>query len=120
MKGAALVLVLALVVAVVVVFPASAAAQVRGVGHAGVGFYGGGRYGGYWGGPWWPFWWPYYAAPIYYGSYFPYYAYPSAPPYVDSDPPASATHCYAPKVDQSGKVLMMPDYSKPVPCSASK
>lgn len=126
MKGTALALFLVLLVVVVLiaVSPTPGLAQVRG------GFYGGGHYGGYWGGryyggfyggPFWsPFWWPYYAAPLYYGAYgpygpYPYYAYSAAPQYV-APPTAPATKCYAPRVDQSGKVVMMPDYSRPVPC----
>ena len=137
MKGAALASFL-IVVMVLAVFSAPAVAQARGFGHGGVGFHGGGhfdgghyggyyggwRYGGFYGGPWWPLWWPYYAAPLYYGyygAYDPYYAYPPDPPPTTAvPPPPPATQCYAPRVDQSGKVLMMPDYSKPVPCPSTQ
>ncbi len=95
-------------------------------GYYGGRFYGGyygGYYGGFYGGPfWWPLWWPVYAPPIYYAPYMvPYYTYPSVPPYVSIDPPPPpATQCYAPKVDQSGKAIMRPDYSKPVPCPTTQ
>lgn len=89
-----------------------------------------GGWGNYWGHYWGPYWWPYYGAAIYYGSYapyyygygypyygYPYYVYPSAPPDVNVAPPAAPpTHCYAATVDQNGRVLTRPDYSKPVPC----
>jgi hypothetical protein len=137
MKGAALASFL-IVVMVLAVFSAPALAQVRGGvgfhgggGHFGGyygghfrGYYGVGFYGGFYGGPWWPLWWPYYAAPVYYGyygAYDPYYAYPPDPPSTAVAPQrAPATQCYAPKVDQSGKVVPMPDYSKPVPCPSTQ
>ena len=128
MKGTALFLIPIMVAALVVVLPAPALAQGRAFG----GFYGGAHYGGYWGGrgyggfyggPFWGWgpWWPFYAAPIYYGAYapYPYYAYPEAPQYAVTTP-APATQCYAPRLDQSGKVMMMPDYSKPVPCPTTR
>ena len=112
-----------------------------GGGHYG-GYYGGryyggwhgGYYGGYWGGPWWPWWGLAGAASaaIYYGAYAPYYygypynygdqsyAYPSAPQYGYVSPPPPATQCYAAMVDQNGRVIARPDYSKPVPCSATR
>ncbi len=149
MKGAALASFL-IVVMVFAVFSAPAVAQARGFGHGGVGVHGGGHYGGYYGGghygyggwhygyggwgyggyyggPWWPLWLPFYAASLYYGyngyygAYDPYYAYPPDPPNTAIAPsPAPATQCYAPKVDQSGKVVPMPDYSKPVPCPSTQ
>ena len=131
MKGTALALVLILVVILIVVFPAPALAQGRGGGHGGGGYYGGRYYGGFYGGPFWgPFWWPYYGASIYYGAYAPYYGYPyygypygypSAPAYGNvAPPPAPATQCYAAMVDQNGRVIARPDYSKPVPYPATQ
>jgi hypothetical protein len=46
--------------------------------------------------------------------------YPSAPQYEYAPPPAPATKCYAAMVDQNGRVITRPDYSKPVPCPATQ
>jgi hypothetical protein len=90
------------------------------------------------------FWWPYYALSVPPSYYDPYYQFPyPAPSSVIEVPPPEATtayqeqpptayqqeptaamspnQCYAPKMDQTGAMIMenrnpIPDFSKPVPC----